>query len=155
MDTHAVSALDKLHGFYFEDLEIGQSDEFSRTVTESDILIFAGVSGDTNPVHLNHEFASETMFEGCIAHGLLTASYISTVIGTKMPGPGCIYVGQNLKFKAPVKAGDTVVARATILEKFEDKNFVKIQTQCLVGDKVVMDAKPPSWCPRETSNGHA
>ncbi|MEQ8505066.1 MAG: MaoC family dehydratase [Rhodospirillales bacterium] len=147
MDTHAVNAVDKLHGFYFEDLEVGQSDEYSRTISESDILVFAGVSGDTNPVHLNHEFASETMFEGCIAHGLLTASYISTVIGTKMPGPGCIYVGQTLKFKAPVKAGDTVTARATILEKFDDKNFVKIQTQCLVGDKVVLDGEATIMVP--------
>ena len=87
------------------------------------------------------------MFEGCIAHGLLTASYISTVIGTKMPGPGCIYVGQTLKFKAPVKAGDTVTARATILEKFDDKNFVKIQTQCLVGDKVVLDGEATIMVP--------
>ncbi len=147
MDTHAVTALDKLHGFYFEDLKVGQSDEYSRTISESDILIFAGVSGDTNPVHLNHEFASETMFEGCIAHGLLTASYISTVIGTKMPGPGCIYVGQTLKFKGPVKAGDTVIARATILEKNEDKKFVKIQTQCLVGDKVVLDGEATIMVP--------
>lgn len=147
MDTHAVTAVDKLHGFYFEDLEVGQSDEYSRTISESDILVFAGVSGDTNPVHLNHEFASETMFEGCIAHGLLTASYISTVIGTKMPGPGCIYVGQTLKFKAPVKAGDTVTARATILEKIDDKNFVKIQTQCLVGDKVVLDGEATIMVP--------
>jgi len=147
MDTHAVTALDKLHGFYFEDLEVGQSDEYSRTISESDILIFAGVSGDTNPVHLNHEFASETMFEGCIAHGLLTASYISTVIGTKMPGPGCIYVGQTLKFKGPVKAGDTVIARATILEKVDAKKFVKIQTQCLVGDKVVLDGEATIMVP--------
>ncbi|MCF3628294.1 MaoC family dehydratase [Thalassospiraceae bacterium LMO-SO8] len=147
MDTHTVTALDRLHGFYFEDLEVGQSDEYSRTISESDILIFAGVSGDTNPVHLNHEFASETMFEGCIAHGLLTASYISTVIGTKMPGPGCIYVGQTLKFKGPVKAGDTVIARATILEKIEDKKFVKIQTQCLVGDKVVLDGEATIMVP--------
>jgi 3-hydroxybutyryl-CoA dehydratase len=147
MDTHSVSALDRLHGFYFEDLVVGQSDEYSRTISESDILIFAGVSGDTNPVHLNHEFASETMFEGCIAHGLLTASYISTVIGTKMPGPGCIYVGQTLKFKGPVKAGDTVVARATILEKIDDKKFVKIQTQCLVGDKVVLDGEATIMVP--------
>ncbi len=147
MDTHAVTALDRLHGFYFEDLEVGQSDEYSRTISESDILIFAGVSGDTNPVHLNHEFASETMFEGCIAHGLLTASYISTVIGTKMPGPGCIYVGQTLKFKGPVKAGDTVTARATILEKIEDKKFVKIQTQCLVRDKVVLDGEATIMVP--------
>ena len=147
MDTHTVTALDRLHGFYFEDLEVGQSDEYSRTISESDILIFAGVSGDTNPVHLNHEFASETMFEGCIAHGLLTASYISTVIGTKMPGPGCIYVGQTLKFKGPVKAGDTVIARATILEKIEDKKFVKIQTQCLVRDKVVLDGEATIMVP--------
>ncbi|PIW27105.1 MAG: (R)-hydratase [Rhodospirillales bacterium CG15_BIG_FIL_POST_REV_8_21_14_020_66_15] len=147
MDTHAVTALDKLHGFYFEDLEVGQSDEYSRTISESDILIFAGVSGDTNPVHLNHEFASETMFEGCIAHGLLTASYISTVIGTKMPGPGCIYVGQSLKFKGPVKAGDTVTARATIVEKIEDRKFVRIQTQCLVGDKVVLDGEATIMVP--------
>tara|TARA_B100000513_G_scaffold192186_1_gene118233 strand:+ start:192 stop:647 length:456 start_codon:yes stop_codon:yes gene_type:complete len=147
MDTQAVSALDRLHGFYFEDLEVGQSDEFTRTITESDILIFAGVSGDTNPVHLNHEFASETVFEDCIAHGLLTASYISTVIGTKMPGPGCIYVGQNLKFKAPVRAGDTVTARATIIEKIEEKKFVRIQTQCLVRDKVVLDGEATIMVP--------
>ena len=147
MDTHTVTALDRLHGFYFEDLEVGQSDEYSRTISESDILIFAGVSGDTNPVHLNHEFASETMFEGCIAHGLLTASYISTVIGTKMPGPGCIYVGQTLKFKGPVKAGDTVIARATIMEKIDAKKFVKIQTQCLVGDKVVLDGEATIMVP--------
>ena len=147
MDTHTVTALDRLHGFYFEDLEVGQSDEYSRTISESDILVFAGVSGDTNPVHLNHEFASETMFEGCIAHGLLTASYISTVIGTKMPGPGCIYVGQTLKFKGPVKAGDTVIARATIMEKIDAKKFVKIQTQCLVGDKVVLDGEATIMVP--------
>lgn len=151
MDTHAATAVDKLHGFYFEDLEVGQSDEYARVVSESDILVFAGVSGDTNPVHLNHEFASETMFEGCIAHGLLTASYISTVIGTKMPGPGCIYVGQSLKFKAPVKAGDTVIARATITEKIEDKNFVKIQTQCLVCDKVVLDGEATIMVPSRKS----
>lgn len=147
METNTVSTLDKLHGFYFEDLEVGQVDEYSRTISESDILVFAGVSGDTNPVHLNHEFASETMFEGCIAHGLLTASYISTVIGTKMPGPGCIYVGQTLKFKGPVKAGDTVIARATIMEKVDAKKFVKIQTQCLVGDKVVLDGEATIMVP--------
>ncbi len=147
MDTATVSPLDKLHGFYFEELEIGQSDTYTRKVTESDILVFAGVSGDTNPVHLNHEFASETMFEGCIAHGLLTASYISTVIGTQLPGPGCIYVGQNLKFRAPVKAGDEVTAKATIVEKIDDKRFVIIKTECLVGDKVVLDGEATIMVP--------
>ena len=146
MDT-SVSPMDKLHGYFFEDLEVGQTDEFSKTVTESDILVFAGVSGDTNPVHLNHEFASETMFEGRIAHGLLTASFISTVIGTKLPGPGCIYVGQSLKFKGPVKAGDTVTARATITEKIDDKRFVIMSTQCLVGDKVVLDGEATIMVP--------
>ena len=156
MDTQAVRTLDKLHGFYFEDLSVGQSDEYSRTITESDILIFAGVSGDTNPVHLNHEFASETMFEGCIAHGLLTASYISTVIGTKMPGPGCIYVGQTLKFKGPVKAGDTV-SRGACLAVLE---AMKMQHEILsevdgtvtevffeVGDKVVLDGEATIMVP--------
>lgn len=146
MDT-SVSPMDKLHGYFFEDLEVGQSDEFSKTVTESDILVFAGVSGDTNPVHLNHEFASETMFEGRIAHGLLTASFISTVIGTKLPGPGCIYVGQSLKFKGPVKAGDTVTARATITEKLDDKRFVKMTTQCFVDDKIVLDGEATIMVP--------
>ena len=147
MDTAHLSPLDKLHGFYYEDLTVGQSDEYTKTITESDILVFAGVSGDTNPVHLNHEFASETMFEGCIAHGMLTASFISTVIGTKLPGPGCIYVGQSLKFKAPVKAGDTVTARVTITELVEAKRFAVMKTQCLVGDKVVLDGEATIMVP--------
>ena len=144
---HSVSPMDKLHGFYFEELEVGQTDEFSKLVTESDILVFAGVSGDTNPVHLNHEFASETMFEERIAHGLLTASFISTVIGTKMPGPGCIYVSQNLKFKAPVKAGDLVTAQAMIIDMIPEKNFVVLSTKCLVGDKVVLDGEATIMVP--------
>ena len=98
----------RLHGYYFEDLEVGMEDAYAKTITDADVINFAGISGDTNPVHLNHEFASETMFQGQIAHGMLTASFISTVIGTKLPGPGCIYVAQNLRFKAPVKVGDTV-----------------------------------------------
>ncbi len=108
----------KLHGFYFEDIEEGMEEAYAKTITDADIITFAGISGDTNPVHLNHEFASETMFEGPIAHGMLTASFISTVIGTKLPGPGCIYVGQKLRFKAPVKVGDTVTALCTVTKKF-------------------------------------
>lgn len=147
MDTAHLSPLDKLHGLYFEDLTVGRTDEYSKTVTESDILVFAGVSGDTNPVHLNHEFASETMFEGCIAHGMLTASFISTVIGTKLPGPGCIYVAQSLKFKAPVKAGDTVTARVTITELVPEKRFAVMKTQCIVRDKVVLDGEATIMVP--------
>ena len=131
--------MEELHGYYFEEMEVGMTDVFGKTITDADILMFAGVSGDTNPVHLNHEFASPTMFEGRIAHGMLSASFISTVVGTKMPGPGCIYVGQNLRFKAPVKAGDTVMARVTVEEIIPAKKLVKLKTVCTVGDKIVID----------------
>lgn len=138
MDT-PVRELDELHGYYFEDLEAGMTEVYGKTVTDADIVLFAGISGDINPVHLNHEFASGTPFEGRIAHGMLTASFISTVIGTKLPGPGCIYVNQTLKFKAPVKSGDTVIARVTITDLIPEKKFVELKTTCTVGSKVVVD----------------
>ena len=107
---------DDIHGYYFEDLSVGMSASYAKTITETDIVLFAGISGDVNPVHLNQEFASDTMFEGRIAHGMLTASFISTVLGTKLPGPGCIYLRQDLRFLAPVRPGDTVHAQITITE---------------------------------------
>ena len=133
------SSLEELHGLYLEDLKVGMTALYAKTVTEADIVMFAGISGDINPVHLNHEFASETMFEGRIAHGMLSASFISTVIGTKLPGPGAIYLSQNLKFKAPVRAGDTVQARTTITEIMPDKRRVAMRTICTVADKVVIE----------------
>ncbi len=141
---------DLLHGYYFEDLKEGMSDIYGKTVTDADIVMFAGVSGDINPVHLNHEFASGTMFQGRIAHGMLTASFISTVIGTKLPGPGCIYVSQALRFKAPVKAGDTVIARATVTKLIPEKHFAEIKTQCLVKGKVVLDGEATVMVPTRT-----
>lgn len=144
---HATNPLEDLHGFYFEDLAVGKTDEFYKVISELDIQVFADITGDVNPVHLNHEFASATMFKGCIAHGMLTASYISTVIGTRMPGPGCIYVSQNLKFKAPVRAGDTVKAVCTITEMNEKRKFVEIQTQCFVDDKMVVDGNATIMVP--------
>jgi len=96
------------HGYYIEELEVGMTASFSKTVTEADITLFAGVSGDTNPVHLDKEFAEQTMFKERIAHGMLSASFLSTVFGTKLPGPGAIYMNQSLNFKAPVCIGDTV-----------------------------------------------
>lgn len=134
----ALRERDELHGYYFEDLEVGMKDVYGKTITDADIVLFAGISGDINPVHLNHEFASETMFEGRIAHGMLTASFISTVIGTRLPGPGCIYVSQTLKFKAPVKAGDTVVARVEITNLVPEKQFCELETICTVRDKPVL-----------------
>ena len=140
MDT-TTNPLDQLHGYYFEDLEEGMTDVFAKTITDADIIIFAGISGDTNPVHLNHEFASETMFEGRIAHGMLTASFISTVIGTKMPGAGCIYVSQNLRFKAPVRSGETVTATCTVTKLIPKKRLIELKTVCAVSGKPVVDGE--------------
>jgi 3-hydroxybutyryl-CoA dehydratase len=130
---------DGLTGYFIEDIFVGQTAVYAKTVTEADVVLFAGISGDTNPVHLNDEFASTTMFKGRIAHGILTASFISTVLGTRLPGPGCIYMSQNLKFKAPVRIGDTVNARVTVLEVIAEKRRVVFKTVVSVGETVVID----------------
>ncbi len=127
-----------LEGLYLEDIEIGMVGSYAKTVTETDIVMFAGLSGDTNPVHLNQEFAETTMFEGRIAHGMLSAGFISTVLGTRMPGPGTIYLSQNLQFKAPVRFGDTVTAKVTVREIIAPKRRVVLETNCYVGDKCVI-----------------
>jgi 3-hydroxybutyryl-CoA dehydratase len=138
---------ESLNGYYFEELSVGQAAVFGKTVTEADIAAFAGVSGDTNPVHLNEEYAKNTMFKGRIAHGMLSAAFISTVFGTKLPGPGCIYVSQMLKFKAPVKIGDTVTARVEVTALNPDKKFATFKTTCSVGDKVVLDGEATLMVP--------
>lgn len=138
---------DPMHGYYFEELEVGMCDFYGKTVTEADVVMFAGISGDTNPVHLNHEFASKTLFEGRIAHGMLTASFISTVIGTKLPGPGCIYVNQSLRFKAPVKTGDTVVTRVTVGKLIAERRFVELACLCTVGERVVLEGEATVMVP--------
>jgi 3-hydroxybutyryl-CoA dehydratase len=132
---------ESLGGLCFEDISIGMKAAFAKTVTEADIATFAGVSGDFNPVHVNEEFAKGTMFKGRIAHGMLTAAFISTVLGNKLPGPGCIYVSQTLKFKAPVHIGDTVTATVEVLSTTPEKKFVTFKTTCCVGGKVVVDGE--------------
>ena len=138
---------DERHGYYFQDLEVGTTDVYAKTVTDADITLFAGISGDTNPVHLDDEFAAASRFGTRIAHGMLSASYISTVLGTKLPGPGCIYMGQNLKFMAPVRVGDTVRARVTVRELIEGKNRAVLDTVCSVGDTVVIEGEAMVWVP--------
>ncbi len=128
----------ELYNYHIEDLSEGMSASYSRTVSEADILMFAGVSGDTNPVHLDAEFAAHTMFGERIAHGMLAASFISTVFGTRLPGPGAVYLSQNLKFKAPVKVGDTVVARVTVQTLNAAKRRAVFMTECYVGETVVL-----------------
>lgn len=131
--------MQELHGYYLEDLTVGMSAVHAKTITDADVVMFAGVSGDTNPVHLNEQFGATTMFKGRIAHGMLSASLLSTVFGTKLPGPGAIYVAQNLRFKAPVRVGDTVVARCTIREIVADKRRVVFDCVCTVDGNPVIE----------------
>ena len=124
-----------------EELQIGQSDTYERIVTERDIEEFAKISGDNNPVHLDEDFAKTTIFRGRIAHGMLAASFISTTVGTKLPGYGAIYISQNLKFKGPVRIGDKVITTATIEGINAEKKRVTMSTKCAVGDKIVVEGQ--------------
>ena len=130
-----------LHGFYLEELKIGQTAIMSKTVTESDILSFAGVSGDNNPVHISEEFASKTIFRKRVAHGFLTASFISSVIGTKLPGPGSIYVKQILEFLSPIYVGETVTIKVTVNNINLKKRRVTLKTICEKNGKKILDGE--------------
>jgi 3-hydroxybutyryl-CoA dehydratase len=123
---------------YFEDLAVGQEASLSNTVTEAVITAFADVSGDRNPVHLDEAYAASTMFKGRIAHGMLSAAYISAVFGMKLPGPGAIYLSQTLVFKAPVKIGDTVVTTVKLVELLPEKKRARFETICAVNGKPVL-----------------
>jgi len=131
--------MNELDGYDIEDLTVGQSATFAKTITEADIVLFAGASGDHNAVHLNEEFAQTTQFKGRIAHGMLTASVISAAIAGRMPGPGTIYLGQNLRFKAPVRPGETVHATVTVRELMPEKGRASLTTVCTVNGKVVIE----------------
>lgn len=141
--------MNALNGYDIEDLQPGMSATIAKTVTDADIVLFAGVSTDTNAVHLNEEFAKTTMFGGRIAHGMLSAGFISAVLGTRLPGPGSIYLSQNLKFKAPVRPGDTVTATVTVKEVVVEKKRCVLETVCSVGGKPVIEGEATIMC---TSN---
>lgn len=119
-----------MKGKTFSELHIDDSAEFSKTISESDIYLYAGVTGDLNPAHINETYAQGTFFKTRIAHGMLCAGFISAVIGTTLPGPGTIYIKQELNFRAPVRIGDTVTARVEVIEKLE-KNRVRLKTACV------------------------
>jgi len=125
-------------GFSVEEMNVGQSASMSKTVTEADIILFAGITGDFNPAHIDEEYAKQSMFKGRIAHGMLSAGFISATLAMKLPGPGTIYLGQNMKFKAPVKIGDTVKTTVTITDINLEKKIVKLDTVCSVGDTKVV-----------------
>ncbi|HED13037.1 MAG TPA: MaoC family dehydratase [Gammaproteobacteria bacterium] len=137
-----------IHCYTLEQLQPGMSAQFSRTVTVADIANYAGVSGDMNPLHLDDAFGASTQFGSRIAHGMLSAGYISTILGTKLPGPGAIYVSQTLQFRAPVRIGDTVVATATIKSIDARHARVTLDTICSVGETQVIRGQAVMQIPR-------
>ena len=118
-------------GKTIKELKVGESAEFTKTISESDVYLYAGVTGDLNPAHINEEYAKNTFFKTRIAHGLLSAGLISTVLGNELPGPGSVYIRQELNFLAPVHIGDTVTARAEVIEILSEENRVKLKTSCI------------------------
>jgi 3-hydroxybutyryl-CoA dehydratase len=137
-----------MSGFYLEDLNVGQTAQIVRTVEASDLEAFAAVTGDTNPVHLDEAYAATTAFKGRIAHGMLSAGYISAVLGTALPGPGAIYLSQTLRFKRPVRIGDEVTASVTISAIDETTAEVTLATACTVRRKAVVEGEAVVKAPR-------
>ena len=125
-------------GKTIDELQIGEKAEFSKTVSETDIYVYAGVSGDMNPAHINEPYAQQTMFKTRIAHGMLPAGFISAVLGTQLPGPGTIYLKQDLAFKAPVHMGDTVTAMVEVVDINTEKRRVTLKTTCTKQDGTVV-----------------
>ena len=130
-----------MDGYAFEDLRVGQTASVGKTISEADILMFAAVSLDTNPVHLDAEAAAGSVFKERIAHGMLSAGLISAVLGTKLPGPGTIYMAQSLRFRAPVRIGDTVIATAEVTALDPAKKRATLKTTCTVKGKVVIEGE--------------
>ena len=139
--------------YFIEDLSTGMQASYSRVASREDIDQFAEVSGDTNPLHLDEAYAATTMFNGCIAHGMLSASYISKVLGTQLPGPGAIYLSQNLKFKAPVRPGDQVDTQVEITDLDETRRRVTVQCECRVGETVVVAGEAQLLVPARPAEG--
>lgn len=118
-------------GKTIDELKIGETAEFTKTVSESDIYLYAGVTGDLNPAHINETYAGKTHFRTRIAHGMLTAGFVSAVVGNKLPGYGTIYIKQELTFLAPVRIGDTITARVEVIEIISEKKLAKLKTTCI------------------------
>lgn len=132
----------------YEQIQVGDQGSFEKTISETDIYLFAGITGDLNPAHINQRVAENSMFKGRIAHGMLSAGLISAVLGMELPGPGTIYLSQNLKFMAPVYIGDTVKAVAEVIEKLE-KGRIKLKTTCYNQDgKIVLDGEAVVIAPK-------
>ena len=148
MDQAAVAAPGAARpGYFFEDLTIGMSAEYRRAISDEEMRLFADLTGDTNPLHFDDDFAAQSRFGGRIVHGMCTASFISTVIGTRMPGPGSIYLSQTLRFTAPVRPGDEVVARAVVDRLIPERRRVEFETTCSVGERIVLTGRALAQVP--------
>ena len=137
-----------MNGLHLEDLSLGQTAELQHVVTDADIRAFAEVSGDNNPVHLDETYAAATPFKTRIAHGMLSAGYISAVLGTRLPGPGAIYISQSMNFKRPVRIGDEVTTRATVSAIDAERARVTLATVCEVAGKPVVEGEAVVMVPR-------
>lgn len=139
-----------MKGKTISELQVGDYAEHAKTISESDVYLFAGITGDLNPAHINAQAAAQGMFKERIAHGMLSAGLVSAVLGMQLPGPGTIYMSQALKFTAPVKFGDTITARAEVIERNVEKNRIKLKTTCTNQDgKVVLDGEAMVMPPKE------
>lgn len=137
----------------FSELEVDMSARLSRTVTETDVVLFAGITGDFNPVHIDEEAAKASRFGGRIAHGMLTAGHVSAVLATRLPGPGSIYLEQSLRFTRPVRIGDTVTSTVTITEIDEARRRVRLRTTCTLQDgTVVLEGEARLLVPEDTGS---
>lgn len=135
------------NGYYFEDLRVGLSESLAKTVTDADVVLYSGVSGDTNPLHVDASYAARAHFGERVAPGMLIASLVSGVLGSRLPGPGTIYLTQSLRFNAPVRIGETVVATLTVRELQPAVSRVLLDTVCRVGDLVVVDGEALVYAP--------
>ena len=142
-----------LQTLFFEDLSVGMTERLSKTVSSSDVVGFAEVTGDRNPIHLSEHFAAKTTFGTRIAHGLYTASLISAVLGTRLPGPGAIYISQTLNFRAPVKIGDTVEVTVQVTELVPEKTRARLACTCSVDGEIVLDGEALVKVPSKASGG--
>lgn len=140
----------QLSNYTFDEINIGQTASYTKKVEEQDIQLFAAVSGDVNPVHLDAEFAAGTQFKQRIAHGMLTGAFVSAAIALELPGPGTIYLGQSLRFKLPVKIGDEITIQLEVTEKREDRGFVTIECKAMnQNNKTVATGTAEVMAPKE------
>lgn len=143
-------AREALHGYYIEDLEAGMSASVTKAFTEQDVAMYAQLSTDDNPLHMDEAFAAQTRTGGRVVHGMVTASLVSAIIGTRLPGPGCLWMAQDLRFLAPVRIGEPVCASARLEDVDAEKQQVHLTTVCTVAGKIVLDGQALVWVPTRT-----